>query len=95
MQEMRTLNWETIQKQWSTTLLLYLVISNHGLLQQFVLATVLLLIKLQAKLLMPLQIAAWLWPLMKIMQRYAFMKSLQSGEILIASLNFVSRIGAS
>lgn len=90
MQEMRTLNWEIIQKQWRTTLLLYLVISNHDLLQQFVLATVLLLIKLQAKLLMPLRIAAWLWPLMKIMQRYALLKSLQSGEILITSLNFVS-----
>ncbi|KAI5424431.1 hypothetical protein KIW84_030572, partial [Lathyrus oleraceus] len=58
-----------IQKRWRTTLLLYLVISNHALLQQYVLATVLLHIKLQAKLLMPLRTAAWLWPLMEIMQR--------------------------
>jgi hypothetical protein len=29
---------------------------------------------------MPLLIAVWLWPLMEIMQRYSFLKSLRSGK---------------
>lgn len=83
---MKTLSWESIRKQWRITLLLYLVMSNHVLLQQYVSATVLLLIKLWAKLLMPLQTAAWLWPSMEIMQRYSFLKSLQLGKIKITYL---------
>lgn len=91
MQEMKTSNRESMQKQWRTTLLPYLAISNHVPLQQYVSATVLLLIKLGAKLLMPLQTAVWLWPSMEIMQRYLFLKSLQLGEIMSAYLNFLPR----
>ncbi|KAL5081711.1 hypothetical protein RYX36_010132, partial [Vicia faba] len=42
---------------------------NFKYTEQYVLATVLLHIKLQAKFLMPLQTATWLWPLMEIRQR--------------------------
>lgn len=90
---MKTLNWESIQKQWRITLLLYLAISSHALLWLYVSATVLLLIRRWAKLLMPLQTAAWLWPLMQIMLRYAFLKSLQLGELItcVGILDFLPR----
>lgn len=70
IQEMKHFDRRSMQKQWSIILLLYQAVVNHVLLQQYVSAIELLLIRHLAKLLMPLQTAALLWPSMENMQRF-------------------------